>query len=74
MTMTALEKAIDILGSQSALARAIGTLPQNVSYWVKNGWVPAEAVLPIEKATKKKVRRYELRPDIYPKRASQSSH
>jgi len=65
--MQGLQKAILHLGSQSALARAIGTKQQNVWGWLNGSKrVPAEFVIPIEKATDGRVTRHEIRPDIYP--------
>lgn len=61
--MNGLQKAIDKAGSQSALARMIGTTQQNVHHWVKRSWVPAEVVKSIEAATG--VPRHELRPDLW---------
>ena len=62
----ALERAIDAVGGQVALARLIGTTQSNVWYWLersKHG-VPAEWVAKVAAATK--VAAHELRPDIYP--------
>lgn len=65
--MNALEKAIDIVGSQAELARALGVKPQHVWNWLnRDAKVPAEQVIPIENATTGKVTRHELRPDLYP--------
>ena len=66
--MNYLQKAIDAVGSQLALAKAIGTSQQNVSYWMTrlDGVVPAQYAIPIEKATNGAVKRNELRPDLYP--------
>ncbi|CUB06064.1 hypothetical protein Ga0061065_11480 [Marinomonas fungiae] len=62
-----LMRAINLLGGQSALAREINSKQQNVWFWLhKSGRVPAEFVLPIERATKGKVTRTQLRPDLYP--------
>lgn len=67
MENLALQKAVTILGSQSALAKAIGKRQGHVWHWLnKGGKVPAEAVLPIERATNGAVTRHELRPDLYP--------
>lgn len=64
--MEALHKAVSILGSQSALARAIRVKQQNIWSWLHVARkVPAEYCLAIEKATQGKVRREELRPDIF---------
>lgn len=62
-----LARAVEILGSQSALAAAIGTRQQNIWWWLnKKRAVPAEFVLPIERATDGQVSRHDLRPDLYP--------
>jgi DNA-binding transcriptional regulator YdaS (Cro superfamily) len=68
MNKKALEKAIGIVGGQSALARALGKKPGHIYHWLykANGRIPAEQAIPIELATKGQVTRYELRPDIYP--------
>ena len=58
-------KAVAIVGSQSALARALGVSPQAVNQWLKSK-VPAERVLDIEFATNGQVTRHDLRPDLYP--------
>lgn len=67
MCKQAIKRAAAILGSQQALANEIGLKSQgSISNWIRDGRIPAEHVLPIEKATKGAVSRYELRPDIYP--------
>lgn len=65
MKKSPLEKAINTAGGVTALARALGTVPQCVNNWRKRG-IPAERVLAIEAATAGTVTRHELRPDIYP--------
>ena len=66
-----LKRAIDIVGSQSALARAIGITPQAVQYWAKKGVrVPAEYCAGVETATGGQVTRAELRPDLFDERAA----
>lgn len=61
--MTALQRAIDIVGSGSELARRLGLTP-----WAVNKWnpeqVPADRCLAIEQATEGRVKAEELRPDI----------
>lgn len=68
-----LEKAIEIVGSQLGLARELkkktGRPVSQGSVW---GWlneskhgVPAEYCIPIEQITGGKVRREQLRPDVY---------
>lgn len=63
MAESALERAIKAAGSAVALAKVVGVTAMAVTNWKKRG-VPADRVLTIEKATG--VKRYELRPDIYP--------
>lgn len=68
--MTALERAIDIVGGQSELARRLGLKQANVWHWLnRSGRVPAEHVIAIEEATGAQVTRHDLRPDLYPSAA-----
>lgn len=60
----ALQKAIQIKGSQFKLASAIGCSQPSVFKMIKKGFATAEFVLSIEKATG--VSRSYLRPDLYP--------
>lgn len=64
--MNALDKAIGILGSQSALAEAIGVKQAYIWNWKNRGRkrVPAEHCAAIEDVTGGKVKRSDLRPDI----------
>ena len=63
---TALDRAIEKAGSQSALGRLIGKRQSVISDWLRFGrGVPAEFVLKIETATG--VSRHDLRPDLYPR-------
>jgi DNA-binding transcriptional regulator YdaS (Cro superfamily) len=63
---TPLERAIEIAGSQAALAASIGKSQQAISYAKKRSLrVTAEMAVSIEKATKGAVRKEELRPDIF---------
>ncbi len=69
-----LQRAISILGGQSALARACGgrVRQQHVWNWLnRDKKVPAEHVLTIELATEGQVTRFQLRPDIYPATAQE---
>ena len=65
--MSTIERAVGIIGSQSAIARLLGgkVRPQHVSYWVSVGRVPAEHCRAIEAATDGRVTRYQLRPDVF---------
>ena len=67
MSPSSLERAVALVGSQSALARALGKQPGHVWWWLRrSGRAPAEYVIAIESATNGRVTRHELRPDIYP--------
>ena len=73
---TALERAIEVVGTQTALASAVGGKVQtgHVYYWLKAGSVPAEYCPAIERATRAAaaergddsliVRCEDLRPDV----------
>jgi len=63
---TGLDKAIEVCGGVTALARKIGTAQPVVSNWLTRRRVPAGRVLAVERATGGKVTRHELRPDLYP--------
>jgi DNA-binding transcriptional regulator YdaS (Cro superfamily) len=65
MTTPALDRACEILGSQDALAMALGIRSASISGWRDRGRIPVERCVPIEVATKGAVRREELRPDIF---------
>ncbi|WP_248769095.1 YdaS family helix-turn-helix protein [Pseudomonas sp. MWU12-2345] len=64
MNDNAAMRAAKAAGGQSALARAIGCTPQAIQRMCATGRVPAERVIPIEKASG--IPRHELRPDLYP--------
>jgi DNA-binding transcriptional regulator YdaS (Cro superfamily) len=78
--MKPLARAVDVLGSQSALARVCGgkVKQAHVWYWLneKDGELPAEHCVAVEQATAEKgdvVTRYELRPDVFgPSRAAEA--
>ncbi len=62
MRDNALERAITEAGGVTALARAINVTPQAISQWDR---VPAERAIAVEQATKGKVTRQQLRPDVF---------
>ncbi len=67
MTIEALQKAIDIAGTQTALGNLIGKDQRAVWSWLNlTKKVPAESVLKIEQAVNGEVTRHDLRPDLYP--------
>ena len=64
----ALQKAVDLMGGQTALARAIGGRCRqgHVWKWLNRGkTLPAERAVQIERATSGRVKRHELRPDLF---------
>lgn len=63
MRSLGLAKAIQTVGGVAELARRLDVTSQAVSQWDE---VPAERVLPVERACNGEVTRYELRPDLYP--------
>lgn len=65
--LDALARAKVLLGSQQALADAVGVKQPSVHHILSEGKrVPAEWCLPVEQATKGKITRHQLRPDLYP--------
>lgn len=63
--MQALEKAIALLGSRSALARKIGYTPQLIGMMVNGkARISAEVAMAVQIATDHAVMVYELRPDL----------
>jgi DNA-binding transcriptional regulator YdaS (Cro superfamily) len=63
-----LERAIEFIGSQAKLAKVCGVHQTTVWGWLHEmrGWVPGEYAEVIERATDGRVKRDELRPDLYP--------
>lgn len=68
----ALQRAIRTAGGQSALAAALGVRQSHIWHWLHKSQhgVPAERVADVERVTG--IARQELRPDLFPQRASQS--
>jgi DNA-binding transcriptional regulator YdaS (Cro superfamily) len=65
-TLSAIQKAVDAVGSQAALAKAIGVPPALVWQWLNSRRpVAAQHCIPIEAATAGAVTRYDLRPDVF---------
>lgn len=63
--MNAVEHAVQILGTQTALAKACDQHPQAISRWIRTGKVPAHHCKAIETATAGRVTCHDLRPDIF---------
>lgn len=69
MKTTPLERAIQAVGSQQALADALGIKSPSIAEWRKRGRIPAERAVEIERATDGAVTCHELRPDLWPEAA-----
>lgn len=64
---TPFDRACEIIGSQTQVAKVVGVCQQAVSkVRLSNRRISAEWVIPIERATGGRVTRHELRPDLYP--------
>ena len=59
----ALTRAIESAGGVTRLAESLGITAAAVAQWTR---VPDRRVLAVERATGRKVKRHELRPDLYP--------
>jgi DNA-binding transcriptional regulator YdaS (Cro superfamily) len=64
-TNLSISNAVEIVGGKSALATLCGVTPQAVFKWVDKNKAPADRCIQIEKLTKGKVTRYDLRPDVF---------
>ena len=60
--MREVERAIAALGSQAALARALGVTQGAIGYILRSKRVSVEMAIRIEKATKGLVQAHEIRP------------
>tara|TARA_R110000787_G_C13063830_1_gene408143 strand:- start:212 stop:427 length:216 start_codon:yes stop_codon:yes gene_type:complete len=60
-----IERAASYVGGKAALARLCGVSRQAVNSW-RLTRIPAEQCLAIERATRRRITRYDLRSDIYP--------
>ena len=65
LMLASLERAIEVSGGLSALARAL-SIPnrQTIDMW-RSRRIPAERAVEIELALEGKVMRHELRPDLF---------
>lgn len=64
--MSAVNRAIEIVGSAAELARRIGVTTQAISQWDR---VPIGRVIAVCRAADWKVTPNDLRPDLYPNRS-----
>lgn len=61
-------RAVEIKGSQQALAEAAGCSQQQISYLLNDArQISPEIALGIERATEHVVTRHDLRPDLFPR-------
>lgn len=60
--MNPVERAIQVFGTQTALAAACGQPPQAVTRWLSNGEVPPKYAARIERLTHGRVTKRELSP------------
>lgn len=66
-----IQRAITLAGSQSKLAEQLDISQQNVSRLMTRATrVPAELAVAIEKVTEGRVRKSDLRPDLFNERAA----
>lgn len=62
---TGIQRVIDIVGTQTALAIKLKVKPQTVSFWVARGIVPGKKCRAIEKLVGGAVSRRELNKDVF---------
>jgi DNA-binding transcriptional regulator YdaS (Cro superfamily) len=68
MTRSAVVRAIKIIGGQAATARVLEVSQPRVWYWAnKAKKLPRQFAIPLERATKARVTRQQLRPDLFGK-------
>lgn len=65
----ALGKAIEIAGGPAAVGRGVGVTVQAVVQWQK---CPPQHVLALERLARRRVKKHELRPDLYPPPAARA--
>ena len=57
------DRIVAVVGTQTALARALGVKPQALTKWKNTDRIPANRVLDVERLTG--ISRYEMRPDVF---------
>lgn len=62
---TGINRAVQLAGSQTALANRLGVTPQAVQKWVEQGYVPAERCRAVESEFDGAVTRYDLNPAVF---------
>ncbi len=69
-TNTTFKRLVKAVGSQTAIAKALGISSAAVHKWGQLGRIPAERVIQLERLAEGQVTRYEMRPDLYPDEAA----
>ena len=67
VSLDALRKALKMYESQAEFAKAVGKTQGHVSQWLIRGRVSAETAVEIEIGTGGKIKRSQLRPDLFGK-------
>ncbi len=67
LAAAAFDRVIDIVGSQTELAKRLQVKQPSVNSWKMRCQIPADRVLDIEKIVGGQVTRYEMRPDVFGK-------
>lgn len=57
-------RLVEFAGSQSRLARELDVSPQVVQNWIKRGRISATCAIDVERVTKGRFTKEELRPDV----------
>ncbi|MBO6278161.1 transcriptional regulator [Pseudomonas sp. WC2401] len=69
-----IDQVVRLAGGQAELARRCNTSQPRIWQCInRNQRVPADLVIPFEKAVKGQVTRHQLRPDLYPLEALEAS-
>lgn len=61
----AFARVVAKVGTQDKLGRLLGKRQSTVSYWAKQGVIPAEEAVRLEAATDGHIPRWESRPDLW---------
>lgn len=64
----ALARAVEIVGSQVKMAKGLNTDQPRIHHWLYRSKIgcPPQFAIPIEMLTEGQIKRWQLRPDIYP--------
>lgn len=73
MNETPFDTVVKVVGSQAKLGELVGKRQSTVSYWAKQGLIPAECAVELERATNGAVPRWVSRPDLWEEPADAKS-